>query len=81
MQTDFSVQIIGEVIMKWFHFYYFWFHQHLYVPVMPKNQNQKIYCAHAQFFFNGVQPIRNAAEIYNIFFINFFGWVNIWKIM
>ena len=49
--------------------YYFWFHQPC-APAMPKNQNQKICCAHAQIFY-GAQSIRNAAETYNIFFTDF----------
>ena len=37
---------------------------------MPKKQNKKIRCAHAQIFY-GAQSIRNAAETYNIFFADF----------
>ena len=56
-----SGQMMGELIIKWFDFYYFWFYQP-YAPAMPKNQNQIItLCAYADFF-NGAQSIRNAAE-------------------
>ena len=55
-----SGQIMGKVIIKWFYLYYFWFNQP-YALAMPKNQNQKIRCAHAQIFY-GAQSIRNAAE-------------------
>ena len=76
-----SGQMIGEVIMKWFYFYCFWFHQP-YAPAMPKNQNQNALCAFAEFFF-GAQSIliRNTAETYDIFFRGFFGWIKIWKMM
>ena len=40
-----SGQMMEEVIIKWFYFHYFWFHQ-LYAPAMPQNQNQtKTLCA------------------------------------
>ena len=68
--------MMGEVIIKWFYFYYCWFHQP-YAPAMNKNQNQKICCAHAQIFFNGAQSIRNAAES----FPRIFWFCKIWKMM
>ena len=60
-----SEQMMGEVIIKWFYFYYFWFHQP-YAPAIPKNQNKK-YILHMRIFFHGAQSIRNADETYNIF--------------
>ena len=45
-----SGQMMDEVIIKWFYFYYFLFHLP-YTPAMPKKQNQKIRCAQAQIFF------------------------------
>ena len=44
-----SGQMMGEVIIKLFYSYYFWFHQP-YAPAMPKIQNQKIRSAHKQIF-------------------------------
>ena len=38
-------------------------------------------CAWADFFFYGANPIRNAAQTYNIFFRGFFCWVKILKMM
>ena len=52
---------MGEVIIKWFYFYYFRFCR-LFERAMLKNQNQKIHCAHAQIFSLRNNSIRNAAK-------------------
>ena len=65
-----SGPMMGEVIMKWFYFYYFWFTQP-YVPTMPKNQNKNIRCVHAQIFFYGAQPQGMPLKLY-IFFPRIF---------
>ena len=44
----------------------------------PKPKNTL--CACRDLFYEA-QPIRNAAENYNIFLTDFFGWVKIWKMM
>ena len=61
--------MMAEVIIKWFYFYYFWFHQP-YAQAMHKNQ--KYVVRMRRFFFYGAQSTRNAAETY-IFFVGFFG--------
>ena len=72
-----SWQVMGEVIIKWFYFYYFLFRQ-LFERAMLKNQNQ--------FFFSGAQSTRNAAENYKkkiadfrkfYYFIIIFLWIYI----
>ena len=46
-----SRQLMGEVIIKWFYFYYFSFHQP-YAPAMHKNPNQKMRCMHTFFLWS-----------------------------
>ena len=75
-----SGQTMGEIIIKWFYYYYFRFRQ-LFVRAMLKNQNQIIHCAHSHISFFGAQSIRNAAENYKNKIRWIFGWVKIWKIM
>ena len=62
--------MMGEVIIKWFYFYYF------INPTLQRCQKTKKYVVRTQrFFFYGAQSIRNAAETYNVFFSRIFLWV------
>ena len=67
------VHMMGEVIIKWFYFYYFRFRQ-LFERALLKNQNQNL-------FKWGAVNLRNAAENYKKKIRGFFGWIKIWKIM
>ena len=73
-----SGQMLGEVIIKWFYFYHFWFRQ-LFERAKQKNKTKNKLCACADFLY-GAQSIRNAAENYKKN-CGFFGWVKIWKMM
>ena len=50
--------------------YFYYVNPTFQPPAIPKAKTKKIRCAHAQIFFYGEQPIRNAAETY-IFFADF----------
>ena len=67
-----SWQVIGEVIIKWFYFYYFRFRQ-LFDWALLKTQNQ------ISFTWSAVN-LKNAAENYKKKIRGFFVW-KIWKMM
>ena len=74
-----SGQIMGEVIIKCFSFTIFDFINPT-IQRCPKTQTKNTLCACADFSYRA-QPIRNAAETYNVFFRGIFGWVKIWKMI
>ena len=69
---------VRYVIIKWFYFCFFWFHQP-YAPALHKNHTKTYVVRMRRFFFYRAQSLRNAAETYNIFLCGFFAWVKYGK--